>query len=87
MRRLIDLKVDGKLKFDFSPDEVKDLIKAVDIYGFDAIELTLKDLGDLPAAPVIKDLISFCPAGNSFAADTPVLMGASTTCRCRRARR
>jgi hypothetical protein len=80
LSRLIDLKVDGNLKFDFTPDEVDDLIKAVDEYGFDELELTLRDLGDVPAGPVLKDLISFCPmpSGNSFTADTPVLLADGT---------
>jgi len=79
MGRLLDLKINTKLKFDFTPDEIDDFIRAVEIHDIDAVEQALRDLGDLPAAPKLKELGSIClGAGNSFAADTPVLLADGT---------
>ncbi|ROP31274.1 intein [Couchioplanes caeruleus] len=76
--RLIDLKVNTKLKLDFSPDEVGDFLKAVEIHGIDAVEKNLRDLGDLPAAPRLKELAEGCLTGNSFSPETPVLLADGT---------
>jgi hypothetical protein len=78
MGRLIDLKINTNIKFDFDPDEIDDFIKAVDIHGIDAVESKLRDLIDLPAAAKLKDLLAGCITGNSFAPETPVLLAGGT---------
>jgi hypothetical protein len=76
--RLLDLKINSNVKFDFDPSEIDDFIKAVDIHGIDAVEAKLKDLIDVPAADKLKDLLGGCINGNSFAPETPVLLAGGT---------
>ncbi|GAA0550786.1 hypothetical protein GCM10010172_36200 [Paractinoplanes ferrugineus] len=77
--KLLDLKVDTKLKFDFTPDEIDKFLKAVDIHGLDEVENALRGIGEMPALPKLKELVSGCGGGNSFTAETPVLLADGTT--------